>query len=161
MQLQKVQLKRVYLYCKNMNNYIKIIGGLLALVFAYILYRQISQYFKDKKEFSSITEATPLKSNDSTVKRKKTDYQIASDAEALDNALLHSSGEDESTVERIILSYKSLNDWVELTKVFGVREDDSALKSFRGTLVQALQTYMSEGELDSIVKHLSYYNILI
>lgn len=161
MQLQKVQLKRVYLNCKGMNNYMKLIGGLFALVFVYILYRQISQYFKDKKEFSSISEASSVKSNDSTVKRKKSDYQIASDAEALDNALLHSSSEDESTVSRIILSYKSLNDWVELTKVFGVREDESALKSFRGTLVQALQTYMSESELESIVKHLSYYNILL
>lgn len=118
------------------------------------LYKAISQYLKDRSEFSSLTKMEIAVS-----KLSKSKAQLAQDAELIYQAVLEGNVEDEDIVVRIMLSLKTVDDYNQLCKSFGIREDNATFKNFRGTLPQALVEYMSERELATVRKHLTKLNV--
>lgn len=130
-----------------------LIFAVVALV-GFWLYKAISQYLKDRSEFSSLTKMEIAVS-----KLSKSKAQLAQDAELIYQAVLEGNVEDEDIVVRIMLSLKTTDDYNQLCKSFGIREDNAAFKNFRGTLPQALVEYMSERELATVRKHLTKLNV--
>lgn len=102
---------------------------------------------EQKQEYKE-TESAKIKIANQTKKNATlTDAEAMNIADELYHDLLENSTEDEKDVIAQIKKLKHSADWNLVDAKFGVREDNAYLKSFKGTLSQAIREYVDSDNL--------------
>lgn len=96
-----------------------------------------------------------------TVSPTITAVDAARIADSMEIALIRDSTENTSLFFTELQKLQNQADWNAVSAVFGIRTDSAILKSFRGTLWQAMSTYFSNDELLRAKKIAHERNILM